>query len=89
MINRQGWILLFSDIVHFLFSIISIFTLMFIMSFVNSLFMIAFGIVFIYVMFNLVDSIENIIEDFKMPRIKKYSNSKVIVMKYKYLNSIA
>lgn len=82
MLNKQGWILLLSDIIHFFLSVVSILILMFILSFVNLVFMIIFGAIFIYVMFNLVNSIENIMNDFKMPRIKKCSNSQVMVIKY-------
>ena len=73
------------DIVGCLFSVIAIFLLMFIISFLNSSLIFVVVAFFILVIFQFVQFMDSIILFIKQRKVKKYSNSKVSVMKYKYL----
>lgn len=73
------------DVVGCLLSIASIFLLMFIMSFVHSLMIVVVVAFFIFTVFQFVQFLDSMILFIKQRKVKKYSNSKVSVMKYKYL----
>lgn len=66
-------------------SIIALSILFVLMMRVKDLSIMFIGIIFLYVILQLVEFLDSIVTYVKKGKIKKYSNSKVSIMKYKYL----
>lgn len=73
------------DVIGCIVSMIALFLLMFIMTFVESLVIVLVAALFIYTVFQLLGFLEGLLQFMKQRKIKKYSGSKVSVMKYNYL----
>ena len=73
------------DVIGCVVSMIALFLLMFIMTFVESLVIVLVAALFIYTVFQLLGFLEGLLQFMKQRKIKKYSGSKVSVMKYNYL----
>ena len=73
------------DVIGCVVSMIALFLLMFIMTFVESHVIVLVAALFIYVVFQLLGFLDGTLQFMKQRKIKKYSGSKVSVMKYNYL----
>ena len=73
------------DVIGSVISVIALFLLMFIMTFVESFAIIFVVVLFIYTIFQLLGFLDGVLLFMKQRKIKKYSGSKVSIIKYKYL----
>ena len=73
------------DFIGCVVSMIALFLLMFIMTFVESAAIVLVVALFIYVVFQLLGFLDGVLQFMKQRKIKKYSESKVSFMKYNYL----
>lgn len=73
------------DVIGCIVSMIALFLLMFIMAFVETFVIVFVTALFIYVVFQLLGFLDGALQFMKQRKIKKYSGSKVSVMKYNYL----
>ena len=73
------------DVIGCIVSLIALFLLMFIMAFVETFVIVFVTALFIYTVFQLLGFLEGLLQFMKQRKIKKYSGSKVSVMKYNYL----
>ena len=70
------------DVIGCIVSMIALFLLMFIMAFVETFVIVFVTALFIYTVFQLLGFLEGLLQFMKQRKIKKYSGSKVSVMKY-------
>ena len=83
---KRERVLFILDVIGSVISVIALFLLMFIMTFVESLAIIfVVVLLFIYTIFQLLGFLDGVLLFMKQRKIKKYSGSKVSVMKYNYL----
>lgn len=73
------------DVIGCVVSMIALFLLMFIMAFVETFVIVFVTALFIYTVFQLLGFLDGVLQFMKQRKIKKYSESKVSVMKYNYL----
>lgn len=73
------------DVIGCIVSMIALFLLMFIMTFVETFAIIFVIVLFIYSVFQLWAFLDSVLIFLKQRKIKKYSESKVSIMKYNYL----
>lgn len=73
MIRREEKLLKILDTLGFFISLIAVCILMLVLVQVNIYFLIVFGILFIYTVFQMVEFLENLISYSKKKRIVKYS----------------
>ena len=73
------------DVIGCIISVVALFLLMFIMTFAEPLAILFVTVLFIFVTFQLLSFLDGVLQFMKQRRIKKYSGSKVSVMKYNYL----
>ena len=73
------------DVIGCIISVVALFLLMFIMTFAEPLPILFVTVLFIFVTFQLLSFLDGVLQFMKQRRIKKYSGSKVSVMKYNYL----
>ena len=73
------------DVVGCIVSMIALFLLMFIMVFVETFVIVFVTSLFIYAVFQLLGFLDGVLQFMKQRKNKKYSGSKVSVMKYNYL----
>lgn len=66
-------------------SIVALFFLMFIMTFIESIFIVFVAVLFIYVVFQLLSFLDGVLQFMKQRKVKKYSESVVSIMKYNFL----
>ena len=73
------------DVIGCIVSMIALFLLMFIKAYVETFVIVFVTGLFIYTVFQLLGFLEGLLQFMKQRKIKKYSGSKVSVMKYNYL----
>ena len=73
------------DVIGCIISVVALFLLMFIMTFAEPLAILFGTFLFISVVFQLLGFLDGVLQFMKQRQIKKYSGSKVSVMKYNYL----
>lgn len=82
MLNRKDFIL---DFIGFFVGMGALIFLIIVLMHVDFYFLILFGILFVYTIIQLVEYGCSILRYIKQSKIKKYSSTKVSIMKYKYL----
>lgn len=83
--NRKEKVLFILDLIGCVVAIIALGFLMFTMTQIENFHIIFVTILLIYVVFQLADFLDSVLSYIKKPKVKKYSGSKVSIIKYKYL----
>ena len=83
--SRREKVLFILDLIGCIVAIIALWLLMFTMTKIENFYIVFVTILLIYVVFQLADFLGSVLSYVKKPKIKKYSGSKVSIIKYKYL----